>query len=91
MRLDLFLKHSRLILRRTLAHQVCECGSVKVNGFTAKGSKAIRVGDLIEWSHFPKVTVVRVLEIPGHVPGKKEATALYEVLKIERLPEKPIG
>jgi ribosomal 50S subunit-recycling heat shock protein len=91
MRLDLFLKQSRLIPRRTLAHQVCSRGSVKVNGQPAKGSKAVRSGDVIEWRHYPKITQVRVVKIPGRVVVKKEATGLYEVLKAERLLEEPMS
>lgn len=90
MRLDLFLKLSRLIPRRTLAREVCDHGGISVNGVKAKGSRPVRVGDLIEWRQRHKVTAVKVAQIPKVRPGKGDAAALYEAVRTEnaqRLPE----
>jgi ribosomal 50S subunit-recycling heat shock protein len=90
MRLDLFLKFSRLIPRRSLAQEVCEHGAVRVNGATAKSSRQVRPGDLIEWRQRHTVITLRVARTPSTQPGKKDAAALYEPVRTdhaERLPE----
>lgn len=80
MRLDLFLKRSRLIPRRALARQACAAGAVSVNGQVSKGGKSIRVGDLIECRKRNATLRVRVTCLPDSGIGKIEATSLYEVL-----------
>lgn len=81
MRLDLFLKASRLIVRRSLAQEFCDAGMVKVNGTTAKSSKEIHQGDEIEINRTNRETKVRVLEIPEKKQvSRNEAAELYEVL-----------
>ena len=83
MRLDLFLKVSRLIVRRSLAQEVCDHGGITVNGVTAKSSRLIRPGDLIQWCQRHKVTAVRVAQIPSIRPGKADAAALYVAVRTE--------
>jgi ribosomal 50S subunit-recycling heat shock protein len=83
MRLDLFLKISRLIPRRSLAQEVCDHGGITVNGATAKSSRLVRPGDLIQWRQRHKVTAVKVAHIPRVRPGKADAAALYEPAKTE--------
>lgn len=83
MRLDLFLKVSRLIVRRSLAQEVCDHGGITVNGVTAKSSRLIRLGDLIQWRQRHKVTAVRVAQIPSIRPGKADAAALYVAVRTE--------
>jgi ribosomal 50S subunit-recycling heat shock protein len=83
MRLDLFLKLSRLIPRRSLAQEVCDHGGITVNGVTAKSSRLVRPGDLIQWRQRHKVTAVKVAQIPGIRPGKADAAALYEAVRTE--------
>lgn len=83
MRLDLFLKLSRLIVRRSLAQEVCDHGGITVNGITAKSSRLVRPGDLIQWRQRHKVTAVRVAQIPRARPGKGDAAALYLSVRIE--------
>jgi len=83
MRLDLFLKLSRLIIRRGLAQEVCDHGGITVNGVTAKSSRLIRPGDVIQWRQRHKVTAVRVAQIPRLRPGKADAPALYVSVRIE--------
>ena len=80
MRLDLFLKRSRLIPRRTVAQQACAAGAVSVNGQVSKGGKSIKVGDLIECRQRNGALRVRVAGLPGPGAGRAEATSLYEVL-----------
>lgn len=81
MRLDLFLKLSRIIPRRTLAQEVCDDGGILVNGQVAKRARPVKAGDLIEWRQHHKVTAVRVSRIPTLRPGKQEASTLYEPVR----------
>jgi len=86
MRLDLFLKASRLSGRRTLAQKLCDAGRVSVNGSTAKSSHAIKVGDEISIRRHHALTTVRVLSVPTtRQTSRKEAGSLYEVLREESL------
>lgn len=71
MRLDKFLKVSRLIKRRTVANEACDAGRVMVNGKVAKASVSIKVGDVIEISFGNKNVKVEVLEVQETV--KKDA------------------
>ncbi len=88
MRLDLFLKASRLILRRTLAQQFCDSNKVKVNEIKAKSSREVKVGDEIEIKKGNRLTRVKVLEVPDKKQvAKHEAANLYEVLSEESLNE----
>jgi len=83
MRLDVFLKMSRIIPRRTLAREVCDHGGMWVNGRQAKGSRLVKVGDLIQWRQPGKVTTLKVSRIPSSNLGKKQARSLYEILARE--------
>ena len=81
MRLDLFLKASRLIVRRSLAQEFCDAGMVKVNGKQAKSSKEIHPNDEIEINRPNKQTKIKVLEIPEKKQvSRSEAVELYEVI-----------
>ena len=81
MRLDLFLKASRLIVRRSLAQEFCDAGMVKVNGKQAKSSKEIHPDDEIEINRPNRQTKVRVLEIPEKKQvSRNDAVELYQVL-----------
>lgn len=81
MRLDKFLKVSRLIKRRTVANSISELGRVYVNGNIAKPAKQLKVGDVIMIEYANKVVKVKILEIPtGNVPVQMAST-LYEVLE----------
>lgn len=71
MRLDKFLKVSRLIKRRTVANEACDAGRVMVNGKVAKASVSIKVGDVIEIGFGNKNVKVEVLEVQETV--KKDA------------------
>jgi len=79
MRLDKFLKVSRIIKRRTVANEACDAGRVMVNDKPAKAGTVIKVGDTIEVSFGTKPLKVRVLSVQETV--KKEAASdMYEVL-----------
>ena len=79
MRLDKYLKTSRLIKRRTLANEACDAGRVLVNDKVAKASYAVAAGDVIEIKFGAGSQRVRVLEIKEHV-RKEDAAAMYEVI-----------
>lgn len=78
MRLDKFLKVSRLIKRRTVANDVSDQGRVFVNDTPAKPSKQLKEGDVIRIEHFNKVVSVKVLKIPSGNVSVQEASSLYE-------------
>lgn len=79
MRLDKFLKISRLIKRRTVANEACDAGRVMVNGKVAKASVNIKVGDIIEIQFGEKTVKVEVLDVQETM--KKEVAAeLYRYL-----------
>ncbi|MDG5789989.1 RNA-binding S4 domain-containing protein [Evansella sp. AB-P1] len=84
MRLDKFLKVSRLIKRRTMAKEVSDQGRVEVNGQTAKAGTNVKVGDEIGIKLGQKKIVVRVERIE-EMMRKDEANSLYSLLKEERL------
>lgn len=79
MRLDKFLKVSRLIKRRTVANEACDAGRVLVNGNVAKASVKIKVGDYIEIQFGTKTVKVEVLDIRD-TTKKDEATELFRYI-----------
>lgn len=79
MRLDKYLKVSRLIKRRTVANEVCDAKHVTVNGKIARASYDVKVGDVIEISMGQNVTRARVLDVAETV-RKEDAAAMYEIL-----------
>ncbi|MCL2350250.1 MAG: RNA-binding S4 domain-containing protein [Defluviitaleaceae bacterium] len=79
MRLDKYLKVSRLIKRRTLANEACDGGRVTINDKPAKASVNVKDGDIIEIRFGQNTQRVRVLAVKEHV-RKDEAAAMYEVL-----------
>ncbi|MFY9608126.1 MAG: S4 domain-containing protein [Blastocatellia bacterium] len=83
MRLDVFLKLSRLERRRTLAQQMCEAGAILINGAKAKSAREVRTGDLIALRRRGRITTVRVADIPGKPPSKAQASAMYETISVE--------
>ncbi len=79
MRLDKYLKVSRLIKRRTVANEVCDAKHVTVNGKIARAYYDVKVGDVIEISMGQNVTRARVLNVAETV-RKEDAAAMYEIL-----------
>ena len=81
MRLDKFLKVSRLIKRRTVANTLSEMGRVLVNGNSAKPAKQLKVGDIIEIEYASKTEKVQVLIIPNGNVSIQESSTLYKVIE----------
>ncbi len=85
MRLDHFLRASRLVVRRTVAQELCEAGAVEVNGAAARSSRAVRAGDHVTLRRRNRLLTVRVVELPAaRQTSRAEAAALYEVVSDER-------
>ncbi|MDI9510213.1 MAG: RNA-binding S4 domain-containing protein [Clostridiales bacterium] len=79
MRLDKFLKVSRLIKRRTVANEACNAGRVMINGKVAKASSDVKIGDIIEIGFGSKSVKVQVLDLTETVK-KDEAKDLIKYL-----------
>lgn len=79
MRLDKYLKVSRLIKRRPVANEACDAGRITVNGKVAKASLNVKIGDIIEITFGDKTVKVEVLSIE-ETYKKDEARELYKVL-----------
>lgn len=79
MRLDKYLKVSRLIKRRTVANEACDAEKVSVNGKPARASYDVRTGDVIEINIGAKPLKVKVLDV-REFTKKEDAAALYEVV-----------
>lgn len=79
MRLDKYLKVSRLIKRRTVANEACDAGRVMVNGKTARASLNVKIGDIIEIQFGTKAVKVEVLEVAEAV-RKEEAKEMFRYL-----------
>ena len=81
MRLDKFLKVSRLIKRRTIANAVSEMGRILVNGNSAKPAKQLKVGDIIEIEYSNRMEKVEVLVVPTGNVSVQEASSLYKIIE----------
>ncbi len=79
MRIDKYLKISRLIKRRTVAHDAAEADRILLNGKTAKPGAQVKTGDIICIRFGTSEMTVRVLSTPEHV-SKEDASTLYEVV-----------
>ncbi|MGN0523032.1 MAG: RNA-binding S4 domain-containing protein [Eubacterium sp.] len=79
MRLDKYLKVSRIIKRRTVANEACDAGRVEVNGKPARASYDVKVGDIIKVSLGQNERSFRVLEINEHAL-KDDAVKMYETV-----------
>lgn len=81
MRLDLFLKASRLVLRRSQAQKLCDAGYIKLNEVKGKSAKEVKAGDLLEIKRGSKLLTVKVVSIPNSKQvSRTSATELYEVV-----------
>lgn len=79
MRLDKYLKISRLIKRRTVANEACDAGKILVNDKVARASYDVKVGDVIEIQMGQKALKVRVEQV-AEVVRKEDAASLYAVV-----------
>jgi ribosomal 50S subunit-recycling heat shock protein len=92
MRLDLFLKASRLCPRRTVAQELCDAGAVLVNGTAGKSARAINAGDEISLRRRNRQLSVRVLTVPTtRQTARSDASSLYEILSEETISDDLIG
>jgi ribosomal 50S subunit-recycling heat shock protein len=82
MRLDKFLKVSRLIKRRTIANEVSDLGKVFVNNNQAKPSKQLKLNDIIRIDYPNRTIVAKVVKIPNGNVSVQEASTLYELSEI---------
>jgi len=87
MRLDLFLKLSRLCPRRSIAQQLCDAGFVLLNGRAAKSAHAVKENDVIMVRHRHRETTVRVKSVPAvRNVSRREAGSIVEVISQRDLP-----
>ena len=90
MRLDQFLRASRLVLRRTVAQELCDAGAVSVGGTAARSSRTVREGDEITVRRRDRALTVRLLKIPQTKQvSRADASSLYEVVSDIRLNDEP--
>ena len=86
MRLDKFLKVSRLIKRRTVANEACDAGRVSVNGKVARASLDVKPGDELTIQFGQRAISARILSINEYA-GKDEAASMYEITGDTPLPQ----
>ena len=87
MRLDKYLKVSRLVKRRTLAKEVADKGRIEINGKIAKSSSTVKLGDELTLYYGNKILKVRVTDIKDSTK-KQDAAYMYEIISEERI-ERP--
>ncbi len=80
MRLDKYLKISRLIKRRTVANEACDAGRVTVNGRLARASYDVKEGDVLEIALGERVLKARVLSVTEYA-NKAQASDLYQIIE----------
>lgn len=79
MRLDKFLKVSRVIKRRTVANEACDTDHVSVNGRKAKASYDVKAGDIVAVTYGERTLKFRVLDVREHA-AKADAAEMYEII-----------
>ena len=80
MRLDKYLKVSRIIKRRTIANEACDAGRVEVNGKVARASYDVKVGDVIKISFGARDVKIEVTDV-SEVIRKDDAVSLYKIIE----------
>lgn len=84
MRLDKFLKVSRLIKRRSVAKEVADQGRIDINGVTAKSSSTVKTGDELTIRYGNRILMVKIAQILD-TTKKDEATKMYDIVSEERI------
>jgi ribosomal 50S subunit-recycling heat shock protein len=84
MRLDKFLKVSRIIKRRTVAKEVADKGRIQINGLLAKSSSSVKIGDIVKIQFGNKVLEVKVVDLQDSTK-KEDAQKLYEIISENRV------
>lgn len=82
LRIDKYLKLTRIIKRRTVAKEIVDEGLIKINGKQAKPSSEVRIDDLLELRLGTHVLMIKVINL-AETPRKNESSTLYEVIKDE--------
>lgn len=80
MRLDKFLKNSRLIKRRTIAKEACDRGRITLNGRVAKAGSEVKPGDVIEVFFGQRKVRVKVIDVMEHA-SKEQAKDMYQIIE----------
>jgi len=83
MRLDKFLKVSRIIKRRTIASEAAKDDKIYVNGKIAKPSTILKVGDMITINYYQKQVSIKVLSLTPSIK-KEEASNMYELIEVNK-------
>ena len=90
MRLDLFLRASRIVPRRTVAQELCEAGAVWVGGAPARPARAVREGDEITVRRRGRALTVRVRTLPqARQVSRADAASLYDLVSDTKLNDEP--
>ena len=80
MRLDKYLKVSRVIKRRTVANEACDLGRVLINGKTAKASTTVKCGDIVEIKFGEKIIKFEITRV-NEVVKKEEASEMFKIIE----------
>lgn len=88
MRLDKFLKVSRLVKRRTVAAELCDGGHVKINGKASKPAAEVKVGDILQIRFGNRLLTVEIVRVPEKAVPAQDAESLYTLLNEESLQSK---
>lgn len=80
MRLDKFLKVSRVIKRRTVANEACDSGRVTINGRVAKASSNVKCGDIVEIKFGEKIVKFEITRV-DEIIKKEEATEMFKIIE----------
>jgi len=90
LRLDLFLKASRLIKRRSVAKEMCDRGRVLVGGSPAKPGREVHPGDMLTLRLSRRRLTAEVVEIPSGNVSKERAPGLYRIVEDTAMDEEPL-
>ena len=85
MRVDVFLKQSRLVKRRSLAKELCDDGVIALNGRPVRAGREVTMGDLLTLSLRHRRIEVEIVDVPKRPPSAAAAIELYRVLSDERI------
>jgi ribosomal 50S subunit-recycling heat shock protein len=85
LRLDVFLKQSRLVKRRTIAKELCDEGAVALNGRPARAGKDVAVGDQVTLRFWNRLIEIEIERIPERPPSVKDSRTLYRLVSEKRV------
>ncbi len=87
MRLDVFLKQSRIVKRRAMAKELCEDGAVNVNGRQARAGKEVSVGDRLNLRLWSRLLEIEIERIPERAVSAADSRTLYRLVSEKRVEE----